>query len=129
MLAEPGAKSLLDAFLQYKTRAALQLEGAAYGGGGVRVVLSRATQRPTNRFAGIVIDVAASGEGDGGDRSEEKTVEDVFEMLREAAEATAAGARVAEVRDAGAEFGLAVGAEGIDRLAWGVHLVQMFASV
>jgi hypothetical protein len=121
--AESGAKTLLDSYLKYNTRAALHLDGLLYRNcGDYRIALARATQRPSGRFLGIVVDIEAVGLelADAADG----ILTELTQMFREAAQANTPTARLHEV---GKEIDCCEYrvAEDAWRQQWALQLVQV----
>lgn len=121
LAADAGAKHLMDNYLHYKTRASLHLDGFAYNCGDFRILLLRATQRPSNRLIGIAIDVEALALPSS--QAARGILKEVIEMFREAAIGAVPGAKVEEIEEVHEAYGLAENCFGKEN--WGVQLVQL----
>jgi hypothetical protein len=123
--AGTGAKSLLDSHLKYKTRATLHLDGLLYSNcnGGYRIALLRATQRPSNRFIGIVVDVEAIGLTQA--EAADGILTKLTQLFSEAARSNTPKAKLQEV-DKEVDFAEYGVAEDAWRQRWALQLVQVF---
>jgi hypothetical protein len=122
--AESGAKSLLDSYLKYKTRATLHLDGLLYSncGGDYTIALARATQRPSNRFIGVVVDIEALGLVTA--EAADGILTEMTQMFREAAQSDTPEAKLQEVDKEidSSEYGIA---EDAWKQHWALQLVQV----
>lgn len=122
--AGTGAKSLLDSYLKYKTRATLHLDGLLYTncGGGNKIALLRATQRPSNRFIGIVVDIEAVGLPTS--KAADGLLTEMTQLFSEAAQSNTPKAKLQEV-DKEVDFAEYGVAEDAWRQQWALQLVQV----
>ena len=113
----------MDNYLSYKTKASLHLDGLAYNCGEFRILILRATQRPSNRLIGIVLDIEALGLETSSARG---ALGEILEVFQESAIGVDPRAKLKEIEEVyGGYYSLAEDSFEEHYITWGLQLVQL----